>query len=153
MQFIFVMMLAMIGGSILVELVLPESVKQRLGSVICWMLLATTMTSLGLCSLVLLYVVVIMVGFPYVALMPAFIEHELGREAEAYAVLSLISAAGALAASLGVARYADHPLATTLFGSIAWRCRRPPRRRPARTPRRFPAPAPGRAARPRSPDR
>jgi MFS family permease len=65
--------------------------------------------------IVLLYVGVIMVGFPYVTVMPAFIEHQLGQPAEAYAFLSLVSAAGALSASLAVARYADHEHATALF--------------------------------------
>lgn len=65
--------------------------------------------------LVLLYVAVIMIGFPYVTVMPGFVEHELGREAEAYAFLSLVAAAGALSASLIVARYADHPRAALLF--------------------------------------
>ena len=68
--------------------------------------------------LVLLYIGTIMLGFPYVTLMPGFLEHELGRAAEAYAFLSFTSAAGALTASLSVARYADHPRATQLFVSM-----------------------------------
>ncbi|MBW2280729.1 MAG: MFS transporter [Deltaproteobacteria bacterium] len=68
--------------------------------------------------LVLLYVGVIMVGFPYVTVMPGLLEHQLGRAAEAYAFLSLVSASGALLASLTVARYADHPRAPRLFGAM-----------------------------------
>ncbi len=68
--------------------------------------------------LVLLYVSVIMVGFPYVTVMPGLLENELGQGAEAFAFLSLVSATGALAASLGVARYADHGSATVLFGGM-----------------------------------
>ena len=67
---------------------------------------------------VLLYVGVIMIGFPYVTVMPGFLEHELGRAAEAYAFLSLISASGALVSSLAVARHADHPRATLVFGAM-----------------------------------
>ena len=56
MTWIFLMMLAMIGGSILVELILPATIKQKLGNVICWLLIAITMGSLGLCSLLLAFV-------------------------------------------------------------------------------------------------
>ena len=56
MTWIFLMMLAMIGGSIVVELVLPMRVKQAMGSAICWSMMAITMTSLGLCTILLLVV-------------------------------------------------------------------------------------------------
>ena len=56
MSWIFLMMLAMIGGSIMVELVLPMRIKQTLGNGICWIMMAVTMTSLGLATLGLLYV-------------------------------------------------------------------------------------------------
>lgn len=62
-----------------------------------------------------LYVSVIMIGFPYVTVLPGLLENQLGRGAEAYAFLSLTSAGGALASSLAVARYADHSRAATLF--------------------------------------
>ena len=67
---------------------------------------------------VLLYVMVIMVGFPYITVMPGLLENELGEPAEAFAFLSLVSALGALTASLAVARYADHGVATVLFGCM-----------------------------------
>ena len=56
MTWIFLMMLAMIAGSIVVELVLPARVKQSMGNAICWSMMAVTMTTLGLCTLRLLYV-------------------------------------------------------------------------------------------------
>ena len=56
MTWIFLMMLAMIGGSIAVELVLPAAIKQALGGAICWAMMAVTMTTLGLCTVGLLYV-------------------------------------------------------------------------------------------------
>jgi hypothetical protein len=56
MTWIFLMMLGMIGGSIVVELVLPARIKQALGNAICWSMMAVTMTTLGLCTLGLLYV-------------------------------------------------------------------------------------------------
>ena len=68
--------------------------------------------------LVLLYVSVIMVGFPYVTVMPGLLENQLGQGAEAFAFLSLVSALGALTASLAVARYADHRIATLVFGCM-----------------------------------
>ena len=56
MTWIFLMMLAMIGGSIVVELVLPMRVKQAMGNAICWSMMAITMTTLGLATLLLLFV-------------------------------------------------------------------------------------------------
>lgn len=56
MTWIFLMMLGMIGGSIVVELILPAAIKQSLGNAICWMMMAVTMTSLGLATIALLAV-------------------------------------------------------------------------------------------------
>ena len=56
MTWIFLMMLGMIIGSILVELILPMRFKQALGNGICWIMMAVTMSSLGLATLGLLYV-------------------------------------------------------------------------------------------------
>ena len=69
----------------------------------------------GLRHLVLLYISVIMLGFPYVTVLPGLLENQLGRAAQAYAFLSLTSAAGALVSSVAVARYADHARASLLF--------------------------------------
>ncbi len=65
--------------------------------------------------LVLLYISVIMLGFPYVTVLPGLLENQLGRPAQAYAFLSLTSAAGGLVSSVLVARYADHARARLLF--------------------------------------
>jgi hypothetical protein len=54
MTFIFLAMLAMIVGSIVVELILPQAVKDRVGTVICWGMMGLTMTFLGLATLGLL---------------------------------------------------------------------------------------------------
>jgi MFS family permease len=68
--------------------------------------------------LVGMYVSVIMLGFPYVTVMPGMLENQLGRDAQAYAFLSLTSAAGALISSLLVARFADHSRAIVLFAGM-----------------------------------
>ena len=54
MSFIFLVMLGMIVGSIVVELILPQAAKDRLGSAICWGMMAMTMTFLGLATVGLL---------------------------------------------------------------------------------------------------
>ncbi len=65
--------------------------------------------------LVLFFVLVIMTGFPYVTVLPGFVENELGRSAAAISVLAGAAAAGGLAASLVVVRYADSPSAAKIF--------------------------------------
>ena len=65
--------------------------------------------------LVLLFVCVIMTGFPYVIVLPGLVEHELGRGAAAISLLAGAAAVGGLAASLFVARYADSQAAATIF--------------------------------------
>ena len=57
MGWIFLVMLAMIAGSIVIELILPMRVKERLGAGICWSMMAVTMTFLGASTLGLLFVV------------------------------------------------------------------------------------------------
>ena len=57
MGWIFLVMLAMIAGSVVVELILPMRVKERLGATICWSLMAVTMTFLGASTLGLLFVI------------------------------------------------------------------------------------------------
>ncbi|MBW2280620.1 MAG: hypothetical protein JRG76_00100 [Deltaproteobacteria bacterium] len=56
MGWIFMVMLAMIGGSVVVELILPMSIKERMGAAICWSMMAVTMTFLGAATLGLLAV-------------------------------------------------------------------------------------------------
>lgn len=54
MGFIFLVMLSMIAGSIVIEMILPQATKDRLGSMICWGMMSLTMTFLGLATLGLL---------------------------------------------------------------------------------------------------
>ncbi len=54
MGFIFLVMLGMIVGSIIIEMILPQATKDRLGAMICWGMMALTMTFLGLSTLGLL---------------------------------------------------------------------------------------------------
>jgi hypothetical protein len=57
-QFILIAMAVMIGGSIVLEWVLPKALKDRLGTTICWTMMAVTMTFLGLATVAL-------IGFGY----------------------------------------------------------------------------------------
>ena len=54
MAFIFLVMLAMIVGSIVIEMILPQAAKDRLGAMICWGMMILTMTFLGLSTVGLL---------------------------------------------------------------------------------------------------
>ena len=54
MAFIFLVMLAMIVGSIVIEMILPQAAKDRLGAMICWGMMSITMTFLGLSTIGLL---------------------------------------------------------------------------------------------------
>jgi predicted MFS family arabinose efflux permease len=65
--------------------------------------------------LVLLFVLVIMLGFPHVTLLPGLVENVLGRPAESISLLFSASAVAALATSLVVARRADSPAAIRIF--------------------------------------
>ena len=56
MGFVFLAMLAMIGVSILLELILPTRAKQRLGTLICWIMMFVTMACLSLAALGLVWV-------------------------------------------------------------------------------------------------
>ena len=69
--------------------------------------------------LVLFFVSVVMLGFPYVTLMPGLMENELGRDADAISGLYLFSATGGLGASLVAARLADSRFAQPLFVAMA----------------------------------
>jgi MFS family permease len=55
------------------------------------------------------FVAVFMIGFPYVALMPGLVANQLGHPAEAISVLAGTAAAGGLLTSVLVARVADAP--------------------------------------------
>jgi len=55
MQFVLVAMLIMIAGSIALEALLPRPLKDRLGTAICWGMMAITMTFLGISTAGLVY--------------------------------------------------------------------------------------------------
>jgi MFS family permease len=65
--------------------------------------------------LVLFFVSVIMMGFPYVTALPGLVEHEFGRSSEAVSRFFFTSALGGLAASLVAARVADSRFALPVF--------------------------------------
>lgn len=69
--------------------------------------------------LVLFFVSVVMLGFPYVTVLPGLVENQLGRDAKLISTLFLVSAAGGLTASLTAARFADSRLARPLFVAAA----------------------------------
>ncbi len=58
MTWIFLMMLGMIIGSIVIERILPQQTKDRLGAVICWCMMALTMSFLTLSACGLVYITV-----------------------------------------------------------------------------------------------
>lgn len=68
--------------------------------------------------LVLLFVIVMMTGFPYVAVMPGLVENQLGRGAEAISWLMGVAAAGGLLASVLVARFAESPRAPAIYSGL-----------------------------------
>ena len=68
--------------------------------------------------MLLFFVSVIMLGYPYVTVIPGLLEHALGRDAHGVGTLFGVSAAGALAASLGVARFADSRHALRIYTAM-----------------------------------
>ncbi len=58
MTWIFLMMLGMIIGSIIIERILPQPTKDRLGAAICWCMMALTMSFLTLSAFGLIYITV-----------------------------------------------------------------------------------------------
>jgi MFS family permease len=68
--------------------------------------------------LMVLFVSVVMTGFPYVAVMPGLVENQLGRGAEAISLLMGVSAAGGLLTSVLVARYADSQHAPAIYSGL-----------------------------------
>ena len=55
MKFVLYAMLLMIAASIATEFALPRALKDRLGTAICWGMMAITMAFLGLSTVGLLY--------------------------------------------------------------------------------------------------
>ncbi len=58
MTWIFMVMLGMIVSSIAIERILPQRTKDKLGAVICWLMMAITMSFLGLSAVGLVIVTV-----------------------------------------------------------------------------------------------
>ncbi len=56
MTWIFMVMLGMIAGSIIIERILPQRTKDKLGAVICWSMMAITMSVLALSAVGLVIV-------------------------------------------------------------------------------------------------
>lgn len=69
-------------------------------------------------TLLLFFVGVMLIGFPYVTLIPGLLENQLGRPSEDVTRYALAAAVGALAASLVATRYADSPRATPLYAAL-----------------------------------
>lgn len=69
--------------------------------------------------LIVFFVSVIMVGYPYVTVLPGLLENALGHDAHDVGTLFGISAFGSLGAALGVARFADSPHALRIYAGMA----------------------------------
>lgn len=68
--------------------------------------------------LMTLFVTVILAGFPHVTVLPGLVENVLGRPAEQVSQLFVASAAGALTASVSVARFGDSPRAHLIYTAL-----------------------------------
>jgi hypothetical protein len=64
---IFGTMLGLIIASIVLELILPTSIKERLGVAICWTMMAITMTFLGLSTVGLVAIIGYQVLLPAIS--------------------------------------------------------------------------------------
>jgi MFS family permease len=69
--------------------------------------------------LMLLYTLSIIIGFPYVTILPGFVENQLGVPSASASVLFGVTAFGSLVSSLMVASRADAPGASALFSRLA----------------------------------
>jgi predicted MFS family arabinose efflux permease len=67
----------------------------------------------------LLYTLVVMVGFPHVTLLPGFVENQFGRSSHDSSILFGVSAFGSTVASLAVAAMADSPRAPRFLTRLA----------------------------------
>jgi len=65
--------------------------------------------------LVLLFMLVIILGFPHVSVLPGFVENVLGRPSTEVSILFGVSAAGGLVSSIAVAPFADSRHVQTLY--------------------------------------
>ena len=55
MSWIFMVMLGLIAGSIVIEMILPQAIKDRMGAALCWGMMAVTMTFLGMATIGLIW--------------------------------------------------------------------------------------------------
>ena len=69
--------------------------------------------------LVVFFVGIILIGFPHVILLPGLLENQLARPATDVSQLYFCSAVGALASSVGIARFADSPWAMWIYAALA----------------------------------
>lgn len=69
--------------------------------------------------LLIFFVGVMLIGFPHVTLIPGLLENQLGRPAQDVTRYALAAAAGALASSVTVSRYADSPRAIRIYSAFA----------------------------------
>ncbi len=65
--------------------------------------------------LILGYVLIIMMGFPYVTVLPGLVETAFDRDSDNVTILFAVSAAGGLLSSLWMASIADSPLANFVY--------------------------------------
>ena len=70
-------------------------------------------------TLMLLFTLVIIVGFPHVTILPGLVENQLGASSESASLLWGATAFGSLVASLVVAAMADSPRAAAFFSRLA----------------------------------
>lgn len=70
-------------------------------------------------NLVLFFVLVVVLGFPYVILLPGLVQDHLQRDVGVVSLLYAVSAVGGLGASLLLAPLADSPRATALYVASA----------------------------------
>jgi MFS family permease len=70
-------------------------------------------------TLMLLYTLVVIIGFPHVTILPGFVENQLGRSSHDSSILFGVSAFGSTLASLAVAARADSPSAPRLLVQLA----------------------------------
>jgi MFS family permease len=71
-------------------------------------------------TLLVFYILVIMTGFPFITVLPGFVENQLGHPAKQISVLMGTLAAGALMASLVIAPLADSTRALAIYTAAAF---------------------------------
>jgi MFS family permease len=69
--------------------------------------------------LLVFFVSVMLIGFPYVTLIPGLLENQMGRPVQDVTRYALAAAVGALVTSVSVARFADSPRANRIYAAMA----------------------------------